>query len=470
MLRATFTVPGPSPRAGTETGHEARLDSPPSSAVPRPRLRRSTLLAACLALLPGCGDVGDSSAEAPASDAPVVRDSAGIRIVENTDQPVWSDADAWYVGEEPTLSIGGLEGEVHETFGYALAPTRMSDGRVVVADRQVNHIHFYDASGQHLQTVGRTGQGPGEFSQIWRMRRIQGDSLMVLNPSTLTSIFTPEGEFVRRYSLDPIPTRTNIWWKGRFPDGTMLAFSLAQKGTRYVEDPDGEGGRRIERPDRGPLYRDSLLHFIYTGDGTLVDSLMEIPGQWLGQNRVYPPNEAYLVEGDLFFSSPGNEVAIQTWRYMDPRVEPSPTTPAGLLRLERIVRRPALHDQTVTAELKEAVYEGIREKYRGLADQGIGMEGAQYEIDATVFPDRIPAHGRGMHADAEGNLWLEEYEVAGLPENRWSVFDPDGRWLGVVRMPDDFTVNEIGRDYVLGIQSDELGVQYVRQFPLIKPE
>jgi len=98
------------------------------------------------------------------------------------------------------------------------------------------------------------------------------------------------------------------------------------------------------------------------------------------------------------------------------------------------------------------------------------MAGARYEIDRTVFPDQLPAHGTGMRVDAEGNLWLEEYEVAGLPEDRWSVFDPDGRWLGVVQLPTDFTLNEVGADYLLGIETSELGVQYVRQYPLIKPE
>lgn len=412
---------------------------------------------------------GDRTASGP---APAVRDSAGIMVVENTLSPVWDSTTAWSIAQEPTLAIGGLEGPPHLAFGYALAPVRLSDGRIVVADRQRNHVHFYTRSGEHLRTVGRTGQGPGEFTQIWRMYRIQGDSLMVLNPATLTTIFSPEGEFMRRYELDPVPGRPNIWWKGRFPDGSMLAFSLAQEGTRYVDPPPGsDAERRIVRPDRGEFYRDSLLHFLYTGEGEMVDSLMKIPGQWLASNRVFAPSDAYRVEGEYFYTSPGDIVEIQSWRHLEEPAEPSPTTPAGLLRLERIVRRPPLHDITVTEERKEAYREEERERYRELAElnANVSMESLERRLAELTFPPTLPAHGNALRVDSEDNLWLLEYRWDETEPNRWSVFDPDGTWLGVVESPAGFAVNDIGPDYVLGIRRDALDVQYVEMYPLVKP-
>lgn len=439
----------------------------------RPRIEFLALLLAVLAA--GACDpetVGNPAAAARSASDPVVRDSAGITVVANTVTPAWDSASAWRLADEPSLRIGAVEGPPHLAFGYALAPVRLSDGRIVVADRQRNHVHFYSADGAHLQTVGRTGQGPGEFTQIWRMYRIQGDSLMVLNPATLTTIFSPEGDFVRRYQLEPVPGRPNIWWKGRFPDGSMLAFSLAQEGTRYEEPPPGrDAERRLVRPDRSEFYRDSLLHFLYTADGELVDSLMKIPGQWLSDNDAFAPSDAYRIDGPYFHTSPGNVVEIESWRYLEEAVEPSPTTPAGLLRLERIVRRPPLDDITVTEPMKEAYREERRAFYREISEQDprISMQSLERGLDQQTFPPTIPAHGNALRVDPGGNLWLLEYRQDDGEPKRWSVFDPDGTWLGVVETPPRFAVNEIGRDYVLGVARDELDVQYVELYPLEKP-
>ena len=49
------------------------------------------------------------------------------------------------------------------------------------------------------------------------------------------------------------------------------------------------------------------------------------------------------------------------------------------------------------------------------------------------------------------------------------MFDTEGRWLGMVETPRQFTVNEIGADYVLGVWLDDLDVQHVRMYRLEKP-
>ena len=49
------------------------------------------------------GDAGESRAR-------VVRDSAGIRIVENR-APIWDEVTAWRLGTDPALDIGVAEGD-----------------------------------------------------------------------------------------------------------------------------------------------------------------------------------------------------------------------------------------------------------------------------------------------------------------------------------------------------------------------
>lgn len=89
-------------------------------------------------------------------------------------------------------------------------------------------------------------------------------------------------------------------------------------------------------------------------------------------------------------------------------------------------------------------------------------------LDQTPFPEHFPPYQRLM-IDEGDNLWVQGFEAPGDAAVSWSVFDPTGVWLGVVRMPQAFRMLDVGKDYALGVYEDELNVEYVRLYPLIKP-
>ncbi len=84
------------------------------------------------------------------------------------------------------------------------------------------------------------------------------------------------------------------------------------------------------------------------------------------------------------------------------------------------------------------------------------------------FPETMPAYA-DLLVDAEDNLWVEEYRRPGVEAARWQVFDPDGELLGAIETPRRFNVFEIGGDFVLGRWVDELDVEHVQLYKLIKP-
>ena len=49
------------------------------------------------------------------------------------------------------------------------------------------------------------------------------------------------------------------------------------------------------------------------------------------------------------------------------------------------------------------------------------------------------------------------------------MFHEDGRYLGAVETPIGARVTHIGDDFVLLISTDELGVEQVQMYELIKP-
>ena len=63
--------------------------------------------------------------------------------------------------------------------------------------------------------------------------------------------------------------------------------------------------------------------------------------------------------------------------------------------------------------------------------------------------------------DPDGRTWTT-LRSSGLHD----VFRPDGVYLGTVKLPHDLEVREICEDYVLGIATDDLDIQYVRVYGL----
>ena len=85
------------------------------------------------------------------------------------------------------------------------------------------------------------------------------------------------------------------------------------------------------------------------------------------------------------------------------------------------------------------------------------------------IPEFHPAY-EAIYADVTGCLWVEETRVPGGDTARHTtIFDPEGRMIGSVVLPDGLRVEQIGEDYVLGRWTDDLGVEYLRLYPLTRP-
>jgi len=85
----------------------------------------------------------------------------------------------------------------------------------------------------------------------------------------------------------------------------------------------------------------------------------------------------------------------------------------------------------------------------------------------VTFPQTMPAYRR-LLVDSDGFFWVEEYRRPGDDVPRWTVFAPDGQLLGTLTLPTGTHVFEIGTDYVLGRWQDQLDVEHVRVFSLLR--
>ena len=379
----------------------------------------------------GCGGAGGSGSA-------TVRDSAGVTIVEYAERA--RDTLPWSIASQPLVEIGAVEGDEAYQLSSVSGVRRLSDGRIVIADEGTAHLRIFDPTGRHLVTTGRKGEGPGEFEGLSGLFVGPGDTLLAYDSNLKrVSVFTPDGEFVRSFTLDfaqGVPLLV-----GRFADGTFLA-------TRAFTFVPGDIDAVV--PDSQPVY-----HF--AADGSLMDST----GRWLatewymhgtgGQTWAsslpFGRRMAVAVAPAGFYVGSSGQYEIE-WR-----------DPAGSVR--RILRITA-PPRPVTGDDWERVKAA---RLRDVPDQQRPRQ--ERMLAEMPVPSTRPAFGV-LRTDPDGNLWVADAVVSSEDPRSWTVFDSSGQMLGLVTTPPGLDVRDIGRDYILAVAKDELDVQHVRLFVLEK--
>lgn len=379
-----------------------------------------------------CNDPGPGSARPDFQ----VRDSAGIRILENASPSPGSRLD-WRIGPAPSASIGVREGEEPYMLHNAFSATRLSDGRIVVANDGSSELRVFDELGTHLVNWGGRGEGPGEFSgDLREVGRWAGDSIIAWNThfEEGLSVFDADGNFGRSFFLErgtdrfPYPLAAHA-------GGTILTSAFAGSDGRAVEIRNGDGTPAIalgvfpsaevyeyERPEGGRGTRDVAYGFVL------------LNGFW----------------GDLVFVAFTNRYEIRAFGTDG--------------TLARIVRRDHVPRPTTQADIDYYVESQLAYYPNFSAD-----EVARYRqvFESTPLAKTFPAFSEVV-VDAAGYLWVREYDFPGEPRPAplWTVFDPGGRVLGFVETPSGLAILEIGEDYILGRTEDDLGVESIHLWPL----
>lgn len=391
---------------------------------------------------------------APSSATHTVTDSAGIEIVTST-APAWEEGEAWRIASEPEVVIGAVEGDERYLLSNVAAARRFEDGRIAVLDGGSSRVRVYDSEGRHLADFGGEGDGPAEFQSPQHLRLL-GDTVVVydaLRPALVW--FTAEGRHLRRTPLVTSEDR----------DDLIFGFSfgwLSNAEGVLATDP-------VERTWLEPgIQREEMTVWRYDMRSGALDSIAHLAtdqirvrvtesGQMGWNIVVFGRTTFYAAAGDHLFTAPTDDYSI------------SVRDRTG--RVERIVRRPSA-PRPVTEEDRANFF---RQSLRGrMSDEEIERRIAVAEVPLA---ETMPAHHM-IVADAVGNLWVEELDEVGIDQGSFSVFGPDGVWLGGVDLPPGLPLfrsrpnlasqMEIGPDYLLGVWVDDLGVEQVRLYGIEK--
>jgi hypothetical protein len=350
----------------------------------------------------------------------------------------------WTLSAKPSVSIGVADGDPRYQLYRVSAATRLSDGRIVVLNTGNASLAGYDARGRFLFAAGREGEGPGEFGVPSWLGRMEGDTLAVWDQRLKRlSFFSPDGTYRSASSAAAA--------QGMFPRAVGM---FSDRSLALDPGPDVFAMMQGERGVR----RDSVTLRRFARDGSAAGVLARYAGNEVhvadrptgfAWNDVPFARQAYTaVAGERLYVGDSGSGEITVYSRQG--------TPAATLR-SPLVPWP-VGSEDVAAYRKNQL-EAIEDPDR--------RREMQATLDAAPVPALSPAFG-GLAVDPDGNVWIQAYPRPADTTVTWAVLGPDGAPLARIEVPRPLQVMEVGRDYLLGLRRDELGVETLEMYSVTR--
>ena len=316
-------------------------------------------------------------------------------------------------------------------------------------------VRRWTGDGAPAGTVGRRGEGPGEFTQPGQMGFF-GDSLWVMDYGLYRlSYFDPDGLLlgtsspeITAVSPGGAPFRVSAplrdgtfmargnapsyqWATGGLTEvplvrtddsgnvlGTIWTQFTEQRDVFAILRDDGFGGTFSTQP-----FGDSPVWFLAERGVIVADRRA-----WTGVGPAVVKVTTVALAGDTLFTSD----------------IPYVPTPLPAERVDSAVR-------VMTERLRNFPEGRIR--------------------DAMYRPSHVPPIGSVMVGN-DGTIWLRRFDPivseSGESMTEWWVLDPDGTPLARAVTPSGLRVRAISEDMVWGVEQDEMEVEYIVRYGLVK--
>lgn len=372
----------------------------------------------------------------------------------------------WRISSTPTVVIGESGG-----VEYALARVsqvlRFSDGYIVSTGLPIG-IRVYDREGRFQRWLGREGEGPGEFKAVSGTWVTEGDTVVAFD-SFLRRLtyFNPSGDL-----LQTVPFHAGGSFVAgeerprhiieRFSDGSFLSFQRITPPLPNTPDPEvTTSSNRYYREAPGTLLRDTITQVV---DWDV--SYEKEPGFPIGTWVAVPftPTASAVVDDTVLYVADGRHFELEAWSFRG----------RFMARYKKDHEVVPITDEVWAGELE-------RREENFLARMGSTGNRQRLDVQAELAAMRrrfrgekrlptLPVHGRRMKADSDGNIWIEAWpDDLNRPSFTWHLFLAESEgFVGSVEMPPRFRPVSIYSDLVVGIQTDELDVQSVRVYPILK--
>jgi hypothetical protein len=394
---------------------------------------RAALLAAGLFMAAACTSTEHTASELEGVHVDTV---GGVVYVRNPMSPSRWQTDSLF-------SIGTALADRPDAFGRVASVVSDRSGRIYVADPLANQIQVFGSDGSYIRSLGRKGQGPGEFESLYSLAWL-GDTLAVLDPRNariqlLTIAGEPAGLF-RHQALSGEPRVIRLYQTGDEEIATIGVKPRERTIERLIIRFGTAGPRdTVPFPDN-PFPADDP-----TAGGTSI--LCETPDGGLTFFQVpYAPRHWAV-------PAPGGLTAV-TWT-ADYRI--ALLDAAG--DTSRVIERQ--YDQIATSPVAWKLELG---EYRTFLEERPDARCRPADPDRPPFRPAIHL----IFFDALGRLWVE----VETPQGRaLDVYDAAGRLVGTLTAPPrvESVIPWADRDRLYTVTADELGVFRVHVFAISAP-
>jgi hypothetical protein len=389
-------------------------------------------LVACLLLTAAWLAISCHSEPTRFAGGTVMSDSGSVRI-STTDFRNIEALPRCIAAERPELRIGTTDGSLMTQLFRVEGAVRLPDGRIAVLNRGTNEIRFFGATGSFMNSVGRDGEGPGEFRDPIEISVLTPDSLVVWDWAlNRVSVVTVDGAFVRAFTLHP--TAPN-------PTGRI---GVAKRGRTVVI-----GSHEVRIPSGSGFLPQRLLLLRYDVEGVLQDTAATLPYGSVGVIDA----ESRMAGGPIF-DARGSFATDGTNLYLADGSEPEVRVLNASLQLTRVLRWTP-PDRTVTPE---DVDRYRSERLEGLSGDALQLTRKRYE--AVPASDQFPAVSNIL-VDSDGNTWVRRFQQPFFELQTWWRFDSQGAFRCALDLPAELDVVQFDSGFVIAVAKDDLGTESV---------
>jgi 6-bladed beta-propeller protein len=381
-------------------------------------------------LLTGCGGVQATKlAQARIDTLP----NGTVRVMSEG-PTAWSDSAGASLVEAARFE--GEDGTAAE-LGQPQSIAVDAEGRIYVVDSKPAVIKVFSPSGELIRTIGREGEGPGEFRVGFIA--VRGEHLVLHDPAlSRTSVFDTAGNLLRSW-------HSACCYRGDIQVDSRNRIYIAGSG-----DPK----------ENGPAGRTSWVR--WSLDGAILDTLW-IPNRESGKTwtvRFGPGGKAAMTTGVPFMP-----LRIHT-------LHPDGGLVYGWTGEYAIVRSGTGRDsirvfgrtwtpEAITDERRKAEVELMIQQMAGMAPIGMSdlKQAARDAFRVEDVPTTLPAY-QNLRVDPSGRVWVRRHAIADTSRTFYDLFDSTGAYLGPVTAP--FRVDRWGkqawtRDELVAVIEDEGG-------------
>jgi hypothetical protein len=328
---------------------------------------------------------------------------------------------------EPLASVGG-DARAGQDLLRVAGADMLSDGRLLVFNGNPAEIRVYSPQGEFTGTIGRPGQGPGEFELPVALRVLAGDTIAAFDiVRRRLTLFTSDGRIAAELALHSRDWASAV--EAITPDGGLIAVELAKRGTIA---PDTH------------LRIDTMVVRRYWQSNDRTDSL----GAWQGatwyihrsagsESAIMQPLSPWLAVAasrSHTFVGHSSRPVISAFSTSTTDAPRSFTVPAASARLSNAVRARVI-DELVAWSLPGRV-----ERNRAVYEQ-------------LPMPEAVPAF-EGLASDDDGLLWIKPFRLPDDTTAVWRVYAPDGTSVASVPLPPRMAPTRITAEAIIGIVRD----------------